>query len=327
MKLLECVSNLSEGRDERKMQLFADAIRSVKGVGLLHQDSGYAANRTVYTFAGDPESVIEAAYRLYSLAWNEIYMPLHQGTHPRQGAVDVCPLVPLQDMDLSEAKEWASLLAARIEKELGTPGYFYEANATAPERSNLAVLRKGEYEALPDKFHLLPPDFGDPNQWKRNGVTVLGARKLLIAYNVNLDTQDVSTAKAIAARVRESGQLKTGADGKKIREHGALKAVKGIGWYIEDFKKVQVSYNLTDLSVNGMLEVFLRTRQEAEKAGCTVSGSELIGLAPLSEFEKVQHYLQSIHQADSLMDAIQFLGLHELSPFDPEKKIIDLLMQ
>ena len=324
--MLECVPNVSEGRDERKIKLFADIINSVSGIRLLHQDSGYAANRTVYTFAGAPEAVIEAAFQLYQLAWKEISMPHQQGTHPRQGAVDVCPLIPLQGMDISEAKEWASKLAFRIKDTLGVPGYFYEANATAPERSNLAVLRKGEYESLPGKFKLLPPDFGDPQKWERNGVTVIGARKLLVAYNVNLDTGDVSAARAIAARVRESGQ-REGTEGRKIHVPGSLKSVKGIGWYIEDFKKVQVSYNRTDLSINGILEVFLQTQKEAEKTGCRVTGSELIGLAPLSEFEKVQGYLRSNHQADSIMDAIQFLGLNELGPFDPEKKIIDLVMK
>ncbi|MGB0177373.1 MAG: glutamate formimidoyltransferase, partial [Owenweeksia sp.] len=309
------------------IKLFAEVIRSVQGVQLLHQDSGYAANRTVYTFAGNPEKVVEAAFRLYRSAWENITMPEHQGTHPRQGAVDVCPFIPLKDMSLEEAGNYATSLAKRLHEEIGVPGYFYEFNASAPERMNLAVLRKGEYEALPRKLDLLKPDFGNPDLWKPNGVTVVGARNLLVAYNVNLSTPEVSVARKIASIIRESGYIINDRNGDPVRKKGLLRSVKGIGWYIADFQKVQVSYNLTNLADNGILDVFLQTRKEAERMGCRVTGSELIGLAPLSEFEKVQAYLKSTAQADSLLDATQFLGLHELTPFDPEKKIIDYLLK
>ncbi len=327
MKLLECVPNVSEGRDKLKISLLAGAIESVENVKLLHQDTGYAANRTVFTFAGPPHAVIQAAFELYKVAWKLVSMPDHQGTHPRQGAVDVCPLVPLQGMTIEEAKPYATQLAALLDKELGIPGYFYEFSATSSARSNLALLRKGEFEALPGKLDRLPPDFGNAQLWQANGVTVLGVRKLLVAYNVNLNTDDVSLAQNIARKVRGSGYVFKDPEGIKQRQSGKLRSVKGIGWYIADFDKVQVSYNLTDLDVNGILDVFLHTQKEADKQGCRVTGSELVGLAPLSEFMKVQKYLSKMDLPNTLNDAIQYLGLHEISSFEPKQKIIEYLLE
>ncbi len=327
MKILECIPNVSEGRNPKMIRHFTEVISSVNDVQLLHQDSGYAAHRTVYTFAGKPEAVLEAAFRLYMAAWEHLDMSTHQGTHPRQGAIDVCPLVPLQGMNLEEASKYARQLAERLTKNIGVPGYYYEANASSEERRNLAFLRKGEYESLPAKFTELLPDFGKADLWRKNGVTVIGARKLLVAYNVNLDTKDVSIARSIATAVRESGRLIQNKDGSSQRKAGSLKSVKAIGWYIRDFDKVQVSYNLTKLSENGILETFLQTVLEAGQRNCRVTGSELIGLAPLSEFIKVQAYLRAHNRPDSLSEAIDFLGLGELHPFDPEKKIIELILK
>lgn len=328
MKLLECVPNVSEGRDKAKIKAFANAIRSVEGVHLLHIDSGIAAHRTVYTFAGPPEKVVEAAFRLYKKVWSEIDMRKHQGIHPRQGAIDVCPLVPLKEMTMEEAVHYSQELVQRIGSEIGTPGYFYEFSATSPSRRNLAVLRKGEYESLPAKFTTLTPDFGNVDKWEQNGATVIGARNLLIAYNVNLNTHDASVACQIAENVRESGKLVPAENGETIRIKGRLQTVKGLGWYIEDFRKAQVSYNLTDITRAGILDVFLTTCEEAEKLGFEVTGSELIGLAPLSEFEKVFRYLhpKSSKKKDWIEEVIRFLGLNELMPFKAEEKIIEWKM-
>ena len=329
MKILECVPNISEGRDAAIIEAIAESIRPVKGVKLLHIDSGLAANRTVYTFAGEPEAVMEAAFEMYLKAYELIDMSLHTGTHPRQGAVDVCPFIPLQGMEMSEVVELVKALTTRLEKKINIPGYYYEYSARTPERTNLAVLRKGQYEALPAKFDTLPPDFGDPQNWKRFGVTVIGARRLLIAYNVNLNTKDVAIAKKIAANVRESGKWEIGSNGERSKVMGKLKSVKGLGWYIEDFQKAQVSYNLTDINEAGMLDVFLATQEEAEKLNLKVTGSELVGLAPMSEFHKTAQHAhpgQTFTDDEAITEAIKVLGLDELKPFDPDQKIIERLV-
>lgn len=329
MKILECVPNISEGRDAARIEAIAQCIHSVKGVNLLHIDSGLAANRTVYTFAGDPEAVMEAAFQMYLKAYELIDMSQHTGTHPRQGAVDVCPFIPLQGMETHEVIDMVFRLVTRLEETINIPGYYYEYSASTPERTNLAVLRKGQYESLPTKFDSLPPDFGDPQNWKRFGATVIGARRLLIAYNVNLNTKDVAIAKKIASNVRESGKWEIDNNGNRIKLMGKLKSVKGLGWYIEDFQKAQVSYNLTDISEAGMLDVFLATQQEAENLGVKVTGSELVGLAPISEFHKAAHYShpeQTFTDDQAITEAIKVLGLDELKPFDADKKIIERLV-
>ena len=329
MKILECVPNISEGRDAAIIEAIAQSIRSVKGVKLLHIDSGLAANRTVYTFAGEPQAVMEAAFQMYQKAYELIDMSKHTGTHPRQGAVDVCPFIPLQGMEMSEVAELVKALTSKLEKAINIPGYYYEYSVSTPERTNLAVLRKGQYESLPAKFSTLPPDFGNPQNWKRFGATVIGARRLLIAYNVNLNTKDVAIAKKIAANVRESGKWEVAESGERTKVFGKLKSVKGLGWYIEDFQKAQVSYNLTDISEAGMLDVFLATQEEAENLGVKVTGSELVGLAPISEFHKAAHYShpeQTFTDDQAITDAINVLGLDELKPFDPDQKIIERLV-
>lgn len=316
MQILECIPNVSEGRRPEVIQALAKAITSVEGVKLLHIDTGYAANRAVFTFAGKPEPVLKAAFALYQKATELIDMSTHEGTHPRQGAVDVCPFVPLRGMTMNDAIDIASRLAFRIEDELNIPGYYYAFSATWPERRNLAYLRKGGYESLPAKLETLTPGFGNAENWKKSGVTTIGARYLLVAYNINLETKDVSIAKKIAGIIRESG---TGG------RAGKLKSVKAIGWYIKDFDKVQVSCNLTLLQEAGMLDVFLAVKEEAEKLGTLVTGSELIGLAPLSEFEKAGSYFNP-DSMNPVQDAITGLGLDEIKPFEPQQKIIEYLL-
>lgn len=324
MKLLECVPNISEGRKPEVIKTIAKAIEEVDGVKLLHIDSGFAANRTVFTFVGRPEDVMEAAFRMYLKAHELIDMSQHQGTHPRQGAVDVCPFIPLAGMTTNEVLDMVLRLTSRLEATIDIPGYYYEYSAVLPERMNLANLRKGEYESLPQKFQLLKPDFGSVTNWQRFGATVIGVRKLLIAYNVNLNTSDASIARKIASRIRESGYI----DKNGLRQGGKLESVKAIGWYIEDFKCAQVSFNLTDLTKAGMLDVYLATLEEAKKEGVEVKGSELIGLAPLSEFIKAADYFKPEFSTpdEAIQISIKGLGLDALKPFKAEQKIIEKLI-
>ncbi len=326
-KLLECVPNVSEGRDSRKIELLAQSIRKTKGVKLLDIDSGNVANRTVFTFSGEPQAVIEGAFQLYCKACELIDMTQHRGIHPRLGAVDVCPLVPLAGMDMREVVGLSHILGKTVGKKLGIPGYYYEFSAKDPERKNLAKLRKDEYESLPAKFTYLPPDFGKTDEliWARSGATAIGARKLLIAYNVNLNTKEIGIARQIAEKVRESGKIVIQSDGRKPQIKGKLKSVKSLGWYSEDYQKAQVSYNLTDINQAGLLDVFLATKTEAEALSIEVTGSELIGLAPLSEFVKAGEYFAAPgrHTKRLIQSAVQGLGLDELGAFDPQLKIIE----
>lgn len=318
-RILECVPNISEGKDEDIILALANSIQSVNGVKLLHQDSGKAANRTVFTFAGEPKAVIEAAFNLYAKGLELIDMSQHSGTHPRQGAVDVCPLIPIKGLSINETTQLSYELGNRIGKELGIPGYYYEHSAKSPLNSNLADLRRGEYESLPAKFENLKVDFGETNSssWKKSGATVIGARYQLIAYNVNLDTKDVTIAKRIAETIRESGK-------KGDKQKGLLKSVKAIGWHIKDFNKVQVSCNLTNIQKNGILEVFLAIKQLAQKNNTQVTGSELIGLLPKNELERVNQHLKVTDL--NYTSAINFLGLNEIKPFEPQKRVIEYLL-
>lgn len=329
MALIECVPNISEGQDLEKIQRFAQTIESIPGVKLLNLDTGVSANRTVYTFVGTPEAVCEAAFQLFSTAKDLLDMRSHRGAHPRQGIIDICPLIPLEGISLEETTKFAARLANRISEELNLPLYLYEENASNPERKNLANLRRGEYESLPEKFKTLPTDFSNEEHWEKFGVCTIGARKLLVAFNINLDTNDINKAKAIAENVRESGKVVIDAYGKRERKPGKFKSVKAIGWYIKDFDKVQVSYNLTDISQAGILDVFLATQEEAGKIDCRVTGSELIGLAPLSEFRKAgTYFMGSIPSTDPVLirSAIDRLGLSEIRPFISENKIIEHLI-
>lgn len=311
--LIECVPNVSEGQNAEHIAQMAEVIRQTPAVKLLHIDSGFAANRTVFTFAGTPLAVFEAAFKLYKKAATLIDMQQHKGEHPRMAAVDVCPFIPVSGISIDELLPLHKDFTTHLANELNISGYWYEHSASAPERKNLAFLRKGEYEQLPEKQKTLPFDFGPTDYRKTFGATVTGIRNFLVAYNINLATADADKAKSIASKLRESS--------------GGLKGVKSIGWYIHDFKCAQVSCNLVDLSQNGILETFLKTKTLAEELGVKVTGSELIGLAPLAEFKKVQHYLQLPENDLNWNAIIDFLGLTEVDDFSPQERVLELKLQ
>ena len=295
-KLIECVPNISEGRDKEKIELISKVVEKVEGVKLLNVDPGNATNRTVITFIGEPQNVIDAAFLLVKTAQENIDMSTHKGEHPRMGATDVCPLVPISNITMQETVEWAQKLAKKIGNELGIPVYCYEEAATKPERKNLANCRSGEYEAMSKKIETKEwkPDYG-PDKFnetvKKSGVTAVGARDFLIAYNVNLNTTSTRRANSIAFDIREAGRIKREGgkldgkiikdkEGNPLREPGMFKSVKGIGWFIKEYNIAQISYNLTDINVSPLHLVFDKTCEQATKKGIRVTGSELIGLVP-----------------------------------------------
>ncbi len=295
-QLIECVPNISEGRNTDKINAIAAVVETVEGVKLLDVDPGKATNRTVITFVGEPENVIEAAFRLIKKAAELIDMSKHSGEHPRFGATDVCPLVPISGITLEETAVFAHKLGERVGKELGIPGYYYENAATNKIRKNLANCRAGEYEGLKDKLvnPTWKPDFG-PAEFNesvvKTGAVAISARDFLIAYNINLNTTSTRRANAIAFDIREAGRVKheNGTSGKvmldkngePVRIPGKLKAVKGIGWYIEEYGIAQISYNLTNINITPMHIAFDETEKCAIERGLRVTGSELIGLIPL----------------------------------------------
>lgn len=341
--LIECVPNFSEGRDTRVIDQIVGAIRSVDGVTVLDVSPGASANRTVVTFVGAPEPVIEAAFRAIKTAAELIDMRQHHGTHPRLGATDVCPLVPLSGISMEETAAYAHQLAQRVGEELGIPVYCYEAAATRPERKNLADIRAGEYEGLPNKLQdpEWQPDYGPAVFNPRTGATVIGAREFLVAYNVNLNTTSVRRANAVAFDVRERGRVKrrgnplTGeivrdANGEPVRIPGLLKGVKAIGWYVEEYGICQVSMNLTDLRATPLHVAFETVRERARVRGMRVTGSEIIGMVPLAVLRAAgEYYLRQqqrslgIPEREILHIAIRSLGLEEFGPFDPDKRVIE----
>jgi glutamate formiminotransferase / formiminotetrahydrofolate cyclodeaminase len=336
-KIIECVPNFSEGRDERIIQAIADAIRHVEGVKLLHIDSGKAANRTVMTFAGAPEAVVEAAYQGIQKAAELIDMRSQTGEHPRIGATDVCPLVPISGVTMEETVEWSKKLAEKVGRgPLSISTFLYENSALKPQRRNLANIRSGEYEGLKQKLASpdWKPDFGPSVFNPRTGATVIGARDFLIAYNVNLNTKDVNIAQKIAQMVRESGCIVTLPNGEKQRQAGLLKSVKAIGWYIEEFGCAQVSMNLTNIDVTSVHEAFEICSQIAQKNGVQVTGSELIGLMPKRVMlEAGLYFLQKKNQGINVSEmvildaAVAGLGLSDLSFFEPKERIIEYLLE
>ncbi len=338
--LVECVPNFSEGRDRSVIDAIARAISGVNGVRLLDVDPGADTNRTVYTFVGAPDAVSEAAFRGAVAASELIDMSKHQGAHPRMGALDVCPIVPVSGVTMDQCVETARALGRRMAEALALPVYFYEYAATRPERRNLADIRSGEYEGLRKK--LADPGWGPdagPSAFNaRLGATVVGAREFLIAYNVNVNTREQKLANEVALNIREAGRLKrdakgqvvTDADGRELRVPGRLKAVKAIGWTIEQYRQAQVSINLLSYRTTPLHEVFETTREEAAKLGLVVTGSELVGLTPLEPLvEAGRFYLKKQGRSTGLPErelvelAIQSLGLAQLSPFDPDKRIIE----
>lgn len=334
-KIVECVPNVSEGRNKEIIERLANTIRSVKGVILLDIEPGEATNRTVYTFVGEPESVFEAAYKLIENAKSLIDMRKHKGEHPRIGAVDVVPFVPIRNVTMDECVELARRLGKKVGEELNIPVYLYEYAATADYRRSLADIREGEYESLPRKLAdpRWKPDFG-PSEWNeevaKSGAIVIGAREFLIAYNINLNTKDKTLANEIAKKMRESGYTKKLPDGSKERVPGRLKAVRAIGWYIEEYKRAQISVNLLNYKITPLWMVYEVAREEAEKLGLRVTGSEIVGLVPLEAIlDTGMYYLQKqgksrgLNESEIIHTAMLSLGLNEVAKFDPMEKIIE----
>ncbi len=342
--LIECVPNFSEGRDPAVIEAIAEAIRSVKAVSLLDVDAGADTNRTIYTFVGEPEPVLEAAFRALQAAAKLIDMSKHHGAHPRLGAADVTPFVPVSRATLEECAALARRLGERVGRELGVPVYLYEAAASTPARRNLADVRSGEYEGLAAKVAdpKWAPDFGPAAFHPKSGAFIIGAREFLIAYNVNLNTRSVPLANEIAFAVRELGRLKRDAKGDKVVDAegnnvyvpGRLKYVKAVGWEIPAYGRAQVSINLTNFRATPPHVVVEAVREEAARLGLVVTGSELIGLIPREALlEAGRYYLKrqgrscGVPERELYHVAILSLGLAELAPFDVKKKVVELAAQ
>jgi len=346
-RLIECVPNFSEGRDMAVIKAITDAVEAVDGVKLLDVDPGAATNRTVVTFAGEPEDVIEAAVVAGKKAAELIDMSKHTGEHPRFGCMDVCPLVPITGVSMEECAEYARALAKRLGEEAGLTIYCYEAAALKEERRNLAVVRAGEYEGLQEKLSdpEWAPDFGPAAFNARSGATAVSARDFLVAYNVNLNTTSTRRANAIAFDVREKGRKKregcllTGPivkdeDGNEVWIPGALECVKGIGWFIEEYGVAQISMNLTNVSVTPTHVAFDTCVEKAQARGIRVTGSEIVGLVPLEAmldagryFLRKQKRSTGVSDRDLIHIAVKSMGLDELGPFDPDKKIIEYVLR
>ncbi len=344
-QLIECVPNISEGRDLHKIHTIAKVVETVAGIKLLDVDPGKATNRTVITFVGEPQQVIEAAFLLIKKASELIDMSKHTGEHPRFGATDVCPLVPISGITMEETAAYARQLGKRVGSELGIPVYFYENAAATENRRNLANCRAGEYEGLKEKL-VNPnwkPDEGPAvfnESVAKTGAIAIAARDFLVAYNVNLNSTSTRRANAIAFDIREAGRTLT-ENGKKVLDEngepkripGKLKAVKGIGWFIEEYGIAQISYNLTNISITSMHVAFDETVKAAQERGLRVTGSELIGLIPLQAMlDAGDYFLQKqqrslgIDDAEKIKIAVKSLGLDELKPFIPEERIIEYVM-
>lgn len=342
--------NFSEGRDRAVIKSITDAICSVEGIDLLDVDPGEATNRTVVTFVGEPDAVVEAAFRGIKKAAELIDMRQHHGAHPRMGATDVCPLIPVSGITLDECAELARGLAKRVAEELNIPTYCYEAAAFTPSRKNLAVCRAGEYEALPERMNRpgQAPDFGDrpfDESVARTGATTIGARDFLIAVNFNLNTTSTRRANAIAFDVREKGRpareggkltgkpLKD-ADGNPIMIPGTLKGTKAIGWYIDEYGIAQVSMNITDIAQTPLHKAFDEVSRAAEARGIRVTGTEIVGLVPKKALVDAGRYFlhkqqrsTGIAESEIIRMAVRSMGLDELKPFDPSEKVIEYLIE
>ena len=340
-QLIECVPNFSEGRDPVVIRQITAMIESVEGVKLLDVDPGKATNRTVVTFVGEPQAVVQAAFLAIQKAGEVIDMRRHTGEHPRMGATDVCPLIPIANITMAETADWARRLGERIGRELELPVFLYEAAASRPERRNLATIRAGEYEGLAEKLRQpdWQPDFGPARFDAQRGATVVGARDFLIAYNVNLNTTSVRRANAVAFDIRENGRVLNDAQtgkplkneqGEPIRQPGLLPGVKAIGWYIEEYGIAQISMNITDTRRTALHQAFEACCTSAQQRGMRVTGSELVGLVPLAVlldagryFLRKQQRSVGVSTAELIKIAVKSMGLDELAPFDPQRKIIE----
>jgi glutamate formiminotransferase/formiminotetrahydrofolate cyclodeaminase len=339
-RLVECVPNFSEGRNRAVIDAIADAIKGVAEVKLLDVDPGADTNRTVYTFVGPPDAVSDAALKAARKAYELIDMAKHHGAHPRMAAMDVCPIVPVSEVTMDDCVEISRSLARRIADDLQVPVYFYEYAATSETRRSLANIRTGEYEALERKLQdpAWAPDAGPARFDPKFGAPVVGAREFLIAYNVNLNTRDRKLANEIALNIRENGRVARDAagqpivdeHGRQVKRPGRLKAVRAIGWYIEQYRQAQVSINLINYKTTPLHVVFETVREEAEKLGLVVTGSELVGLMPLQPLlDAGRFYLHrqgkstGIPEREVVETAVRSLGLDQLAAFDPDKKVID----
>lgn len=349
-RIIECVPNFSEGRDKEVIRQITSAIEQAADVRVLNVDPGEATHRTVVTFVGEPEAVVEAAFQGVKRAAELIDMRHHKGAHPRMGATDVLPLIPISGITLEECAELARALAQRIATELGIPIYCYEASAYKPERKNLAVCRAGEYEGLPERL-INPdkaPDYGArpfDEGIARTGATAVGARDFLIAVNFNLNTTSTRRANAIAFDVREkgrpvregnpiTGKIVRDEEGNPVMRPGSLKAVKGIGWFIEEYGIAQVSMNLTDIAVTPLHVAFDEVCRKAEARGLRVTGTEIVGLVPKRALvEAGRYFLHKQHRSTGIAEeeiiriAIKSMGLDDLKPFDPREKVIEYMLE
>ncbi|GAB2809441.1 glutamate formimidoyltransferase [Ferruginibacter profundus] len=334
MQLIECVPNFSEGNDLNIIKQITDSIEKVDGVRLLNVDPGKATNRTVVTFVGEPANVIEAAFRAIKKAGELIDMSKHKGEHPRMGATDVCPLIPIANITMKETAAYAQQLAKRVGEQLELPVYLYEAAQPDKQRSNLSVIRAGEYEGFFKKIKLpeWKPDFGPTEFDARRGGTVIGARDFLVAYNINLNTTSTRRANAIAFDVREAGR-NIEKDGVKIHQPGTLKSVKAIGWFIEEYGVAQISMNLTNINITPVHVAFDEVCSKATARGIRVTGSELVGLIPLKAMlDAGKYFLQKqqrsvgVSEKELIRIAIKSMGLDELGAFKPEERIIEYLL-
>jgi glutamate formiminotransferase/formiminotetrahydrofolate cyclodeaminase len=346
-QLIECVPNFSEGLDMSVIKQITNEIESVEGVRLLNVDPGKATNRTVVTFVGNPQAVIDAAFLAIKKAGELIDMSKHKGEHPRMGATDVCPLIPIANISMEETAAWAQKLGERVGTDLHIPVYLYEAAQKNKERNNLSVIRAGEYEGFFKKISLpeWKPDFGPSVFDAKRGATVIGARDFLVAYNVNLNTTSTRRANSIAFDVREAGRVKREGDpinGKVVNdEHGnpvsipgSLKSVKAIGWFIEEYGVAQISMNLTNINITPLHIAFDEVCKKAAERGIRVTGSELVGLVPLKSmtdagkyFLKQQQRSTGVSEKELIRIAIKTMGLDELGPFKPEERIIEYLLK
>jgi len=346
-KLIECVPNFSEGRDMNLLRQITDQIETVEGVKLLDMDPGAATNRTVVTFVGTPDEVVEAAFKAIKTAMEVIDMSRHKGAHPRFGATDVCPFVPVSNITMEETVVYARRLAERVGNELGIPVYCYENAAFTEERRNLANCRAGEYEGLPAKLadRHWKPDFGPAEFLPRTGAVAIGARDFLVAYNVNLNTTSVRRANSVAFDIREkgrpvregnpvTGKIRKDAEGKEIWIPGSLKACKAIGWYIEEYGIAQVSINLTNISVTPVHVAFEESCKRATERGMRVTGSEIVGLVPLKAMLDAGKYFLAkqkrslgVSEKELVKIAVKSLGLDDLKPFNPDEKIIEYVLR
>jgi len=338
--IIECVPNFSEGNDLNIIKQITDQIESIEGVRLLNVDPGKATNRTVVTFVGNPEAVVKAAFRAIKKAGELIDMTKHKGAHPRMGATDVCPLIPVANISMEETAKYAQQLAKRVGEDLNIPVYLYESAQPDKSRNNLSVIRAGEYEGFFKKIKLpeWKPDFGPVEFDAKRGGTVIGARDFLVAYNVNLNTTSTRRANAIAFDVREAGRKikkdsSTGSEGEEIIQPGSLKCVKAIGWYIEEYGIAQISINLTNINITPVHIAFDEVCKKAEARGIRVTGSELVGLIPLKAmldagkyFLEKQKRPTGVSEKELIKIAVKSMGLDELYPFKPEEKIIEYML-